>query len=117
MADLSGAGSSSVLGARAYTTAQIFWPIHQGDHRTVDRNEHQRTSRVPIGTEEDKMKSKAVWISCILAALFCGCAANARVIMMLEQVGPNVVGTGSGTIDPAGLSFLHNGGSAPGIGP
>ena len=63
------------------------------------------------------MKSKAVWISCILAALFCGCAANARVIMMLEQVGPNVVGTGSGTIDPAGLSFLHNGGSAPGIGP
>jgi hypothetical protein len=52
------------------------------------------------------MKRKAVWISCILAALFCGCAANARVIMTLDQVGPNVVATASGTVDLIGLSGL-----------
>jgi hypothetical protein len=52
------------------------------------------------------MKGKAVWISCILAALFCGCAANARVIITLDQVGPNVVATGSGTIDFTDLTLL-----------
>jgi hypothetical protein len=52
-----------------------------------------------VNTWEEKMKRKAVWIGCILAALFCGRAANARVIMTLEQVGPNVVATGSRTVD------------------
>ncbi len=44
------------------------------------------------------MKTKAMWISCILAALFCGPAANASLDITLEQVGANVVATGSGTV-------------------
>ena len=59
------------------------------------------------------MKRKAVWISCILTALFCGLSANASVIMMLDQVGPNVVATGSGTIDLTDLTFFGHG-AAPG---
>lgn len=50
------------------------------------------------------MKSKAMRISCILAALLCGRAANATTIMTLKQVGPNVVATGSGTVDLTGLT-------------
>jgi hypothetical protein len=53
------------------------------------------------------MRRKAVWISCILTALFCGRSANARVILTLDQVGPNVVATGSGTVDTADL-MLNN---------
>jgi len=45
------------------------------------------------------MKSKAVWISCILTALFCGRSANAKVIITLDQMGPNVVATSSGMVD------------------
>jgi len=33
--------------------------------------------------------------SCVLAALFCARPANASVVMTLNQVGPNVVGTAS----------------------
>jgi hypothetical protein len=54
---------------------------------------------------EKKMKTKAVWIRRILVGLFCVCAANASVIMRLDQVGPNVVATGSGTVNLAGLSL------------
>ena len=50
------------------------------------------------------MKRKAVWISCILTALFCGCSANASVIITLEQVGPNVVATSSGMVDLTDLN-------------
>ena len=50
------------------------------------------------------MKTKAVWRSCILTALFCGCAANASVIITLDQVGPNVVGTARGTADLTDLT-------------
>jgi hypothetical protein len=52
------------------------------------------------------MKRKAVWISCILTALFCGRSADARVIITLDQVGPNVVATGSGRINTTGLTLL-----------
>ncbi|MGH9448322.1 MAG: hypothetical protein ACRD3O_21785, partial [Terriglobia bacterium] len=51
------------------------------------------------------MKSKAVWITCALAALFCGPAANASVIMTLEQEGGNVVASGSGSLDLADLTY------------
>jgi hypothetical protein len=57
------------------------------------------------------MKTKAMWISCILAALFCGCAANASVIITLDQVGSNVVATGSGTVNLNDLTF--RGGISP----
>ena len=57
------------------------------------------------------MKTKAVWIGWILTALFfCGRSANAKVIMTLDQVGPNVVATGRGTIDLTDLIFSHTGG-------
>ena len=52
------------------------------------------------------MKRKVMWIGCILAALVCGCAANATTIMTLEQAGPNVVATGSGMVDLTGLTRL-----------
>ncbi len=55
------------------------------------------------------MKSKALLVSCTLTALFCGPAVNAAVIMTLEQVVGNVVATGSGTVDLAGLSFEFSG--------
>jgi hypothetical protein len=54
------------------------------------------------------MKSKAICIGCILAALFCGYRANATIIMTLEQVGSNVVGTASGRADLTDLSFLSH---------
>jgi len=64
------------------------------------------------------MKRKAVWIGCILATLVCGCAANASVIMTLEQVGPNVVATGNGTVDTTDLTlFLRNSPTRPFIEP
>jgi len=47
-------------------------------------------------------------MGCILAALFCGRAANASVIMTLDQVGPNVVATGSGTVDLTDLTTFGN---------
>jgi hypothetical protein len=50
------------------------------------------------------MKRKAVWISCIPAALFCGRSANASVIMTLLDVGSNVVATASGTLDLTDLT-------------
>jgi len=53
-----------------------------------------------------EMKRKVMWIGCILAALVCGCAANATTIMTLEQAGPNVVATGSGMVDLTGLTRL-----------
>jgi uncharacterized integral membrane protein len=65
-----------------------------------------------VNTWEEKMKRKAVWISCILAALFCGRSANARVIMTVEQVGINVVATGGGTLDITGLNFSGGTGAA-----
>lgn len=61
-----------------------------------------------------KMKSKILLVSCILTALFCARTAHAAVIMTLEQVGPDVVATGSGTVDLAGLTYEFSG---SGLGP
>ena len=51
------------------------------------------------------MRTKAVYLTGILAALVCARPAHAVVVMTLEQVGPNVVATGSGTVNLTGLSF------------
>jgi hypothetical protein len=59
------------------------------------------------------MRRKAVWISCILAALFCGRSADASVIMTLEQVGLNVVGTARGTADLTDLTALNSFNESP----
>jgi hypothetical protein len=64
------------------------------------------------------MKTKAVWISCILTVLFCRRSANASVIITLEQVGHNVVATGSGTVNLTDLIFIVHGRLLiPAIGP
>src|SRR5579875_3415428 len=55
------------------------------------------------------MKTKALSTICLLAALFCIPTARAAVTMTLEQVGPNVVGTGTGTIDLTGLTVAGSG--------
>jgi hypothetical protein len=64
-----------------------------------------------------QMKNKAVWISCIVTALFCGRPANASVIITLDQEGGNVVATGSGTVNLAGLGSPNQGQFAPLINP
>jgi hypothetical protein len=70
------------------------------------------------------MKSKAVWIGCVMAALFCGSPANADVIITLKEVGNNVVATYSGTVDLTALTLKAAcptpgvcSGSFPGMGP
>ena len=55
------------------------------------------------------MRSRAVSIIYLVATLVCNCTANAAVIMTLEQVGPNVVATGSGTVDLTNLTFAFAG--------
>ena len=44
-------------------------------------------------------------------------SARANFIATIDQVGPNVVVTGSGTIDLTGLSFLFGGTATPSISP
>lgn len=53
---------------------------------------------------------KAVLVLCSFALLlWCAVpAARADFIMTITQVGPNVVGTGSGTIDLSALTFFNN---------
>jgi hypothetical protein len=57
----------------------------------------------------------------VATVIMCGItvrSAQAGYIVTLQQVGPNVVATGSGAIDLTGLSFLDSGvGSAPGLTP
>jgi hypothetical protein len=63
------------------------------------------------------MKRKAVWMSCIVAALFCGRPASASVIITLDQVGPNVVATDSGTVNFNDLTFRGGGSTVVAIWP
>lgn len=51
------------------------------------------------------MKHGLVCIAFTLTALFCGRSAHAAVIMSLEQVGADVVATGTGTVDLTDLTF------------
>jgi hypothetical protein len=55
--------------------------------------------------------SKILGISFAAASVltFAAGAARAEFIANIQQVGPNVVATGSGTFDLAGLSFLQSG--------
>lgn len=62
-------------------------------------------SALALLTRRKKMKTKTAFLTCLLAALFCIPAAHASVIMTLEQVGPNVVATGTGTVDLTSLSL------------
>ena len=55
------------------------------------------------------MKTKAVCITCLLAAVLCSTPAHAAVILSLEQVGLNVVATATGTIDLTGLTPYFSG--------
>jgi hypothetical protein len=48
-------------------------------------------------------------IALVLAAFFCVTTANARVIMTLDQVGPDVVLTASGTINLADMTSIGGG--------
>jgi hypothetical protein len=54
---------------------------------------------------EKELKTKIAFLSCILIALFCGPAANASVIMTLEDVGSNVVGTANGNLNLNALTY------------
>jgi len=51
----------------------------------------------------------------MLAALFCGRSANASVIITLDQVDPNVVAKGSGTLDLTDLTFTGTANTGVGI--
>ena len=66
------------------------------------------------------MKNTALWIGCILVALFCGSGANAEIIIKVEQVGSNVVATGSGTLDTTDVTLssptFFSAGTNPSIG-
>jgi hypothetical protein len=52
------------------------------------------------------MKIKLVWLGCILAALFSARATHASTTMTLEQVGTNVVLTGSGRLNTNALTLV-----------
>jgi hypothetical protein len=51
----------------------------------------------------------ALLCAAIAIWLIVGPPAQARYIVTLREVGPNVVATGSGTIDLTGLTFLGSG--------
>jgi len=65
-----------------------------------------------------KLRLRVCLAAAIAAATLLICAqARASVIMTLEQVGPSVVATGSGTLDIADLSYFGSSNAAPFIFP
>lgn len=57
-----------------------------------------------------KVKNKPIYITCLLSTtLLLADHANATFIMTLDQVGPDVVASGSGTVNTAALSLFCNG--------
>ena len=60
----------------------------------------------------------ATTLAIVLAWLLSVRPAQAGYTVTLQQVGPNVIATGSGAIDLTGLTFIHSGGrDHPGIVP
>src|SRR5438477_2188893 len=73
--------------------------------------------------KEQKMKSLeffkptlATALAIVMAWLLSVRPAQAGYVVTLQQVGPDVVATGSGTIDLTGLSFSRSNPFDPGIG-
>jgi hypothetical protein len=65
-----------------------------------------------------QIRSVTTLLLAATASLFVmGSPAQAGYVVTLEQVGPNVVATGSGPIDLTGLTFHGPGGNAAGIDP
>src|SRR5205809_4332688 len=85
----------------------------------------RKATRKIKSTKEQKMKSLrfckptlATTLAIVLAWLLSVRPAQAGYTVTLQQVGPNVIATGSGAIDLTGLTFIHSGGrDHPGIVP
>src|SRR6476620_5093943 len=81
-----------------------------------------RNQRRPKQTKPKKMKSLdflkptlATTLAIVLAWLLSVRPAQAGYVVTLQQVGPDVVATGSGAINLTGLSFSQSGSVNPGI--
>jgi hypothetical protein len=86
----------------------------------VSGQERQREK--PNQLKEQKMKSLeffkhtlATTLAIVLACLLSVRPAQAGYVVTLQQVGPNVVATGSGAIDLRGLTFDQSGSQDPGM--
>ena len=49
---------------------------------------------------------KSVWFACMVLLLASPATSRADVIVNMEQIGPNVIATGGGSIDTTNLTFL-----------
>src|ERR1041385_9289714 len=80
----------------------------------------QERQREKPNQKEQKMKSLKFFkatLGIVLAWLLLVQAAEAGYTVTLQQVGPNVVATGSGAIDLTGLTFITSVNDNPGIDP
>src|ERR1041385_8580405 len=84
----------------------------------------QERQREKPNQKEQKMKSLkffkatlATTLGIVLAWLLFVQAAEAGYTVTLQEVGPNVVATGSGAIDLTGLTFVDTANDNPGIDP
>src|SRR5213079_3008984 len=85
----------------------------------------QERQREKPNQKEQKMKplkffkpTLATTLAIVVAWLLSVRPAQAGYTVTLQQVGPDVVATGSGAIDLTGLTFIHSGGrDQPGIAP
>src|SRR5438309_10843861 len=82
----------------------------------------QERQREKPNQKEQKMKSLkffkptlATTLAIVLAQLLSARPAQAGYTVTLQQVGPDVVATGSGPIDLTGLTFFQSGSVNPGI--
>src|SRR5436190_17676930 len=83
----------------------------------------ERQREKPNQLKEQQVKSLkffkptlATTLAIVLAWLLSARPAQAGYVVTLQQVGPNVVATGSGAIDLTGLTFFQSGSFVPGIG-
>ena len=51
---------------------------------------------------------KSLWFACMVLLLASPATSRAGVIINMEQIGPNVIATGGGSIDTTNLTFIGN---------
>src|SRR6266699_2412689 len=90
----------------------------------MTRNQRRPKQAKPNQPKEQKVKSLeffkptlATTLALVLAWILSVRPAQAGYTVTLQQVGPNVVATGSGPINLTGLTFSQSGSLNPGIKP